>query len=73
MPYHFCEGLNAVETHRRILNSLQDKTVTEWLARFRDRNFDVEDQHWSGLPQVIQADEIVMLVSSNPFLAAKEV
>lgn len=77
MRYHFHEGLNAAQTHRKICevygeNALQDSTVRKWFARFRAGNLNVEDEHRPGRPTVIEIDEIISLVTSNPLLTIKE-
>lgn len=78
MLFCYREGAKAAETHRRICAvygeaALQGSTVRKWFARFKAGNFGVEDEPRSGRPQVVETDEIVSLVTSNPLLTIKEI
>lgn len=78
MLFCFREGANAAETHRRICavygdSALDSSSVRRRFARFKAGKFDVEDEHRSGRPLVVELDEIVSLVTANPFLTIKEI
>lgn len=78
MLYHFREGLTAAETRRKICavygdNALQDRVVRKWFARFRLGNFEVEDEPRSGRPRVMEDDEVITLIKSNPLLTIEEI
>ena len=66
MLFHYRKGYNASQTCREICtvycgDAVTDRTVRNWLERFRGENFDVKDLPRSSRPLTEKADEILQL------------
>ena len=78
MLFCFREGMTAAAAHRRICavygdSALQERVVRKWFARFKEGKFDVKDEPRSGRPPVVESDEIVSLIRSNPHLTIRQI
>jgi len=71
MLFYFRKGKNAAQTENKICIVYGDHAVAEsiirkWFTRFRNGNFDLEDQERSGRPAVVHDDQILTLIKNNP-------
>ena len=78
MLFSYREGISAAQTTRRICavygeNAVHKSTVEKRFARFKAGNFNLEDEPRSGRPNVVETDEVISLVTSNPGLTIKEI
>lgn len=78
MVFYFRKGKNAAETVRKIAavygeGCVAESTVRKWFARFKNGNFELEDQERSGRPSVADDDLISTIVESNPRQTARDI
>ena len=69
--YGFKLNQSAAETARKINQSfgnvsVNERTVRRWFAKFRSRDFNLEDDPRSGRPTVIQDEDLRTLVETDP-------
>ena len=69
--YEFKLNQSAAETARKINqvfgnDSVNERTVRRWLAKFRSGDFITEDEPRSGRPRVIQDEDLRTLVKTDP-------
>ena len=69
--YEFKLNQSAPETHRKInqtfgSDSVNERTVRRWFAKFRSGDFSLEDDPPSGRPTVIQGEDLRSLVETDP-------
>lgn len=78
MLFSYREGISAAQTTRRICavygkNALHKSTVEKRFTHFKAGNFNLEDEPRSGRPNVVETDEVISLVTSNPGLTIKQI
>ena len=61
--YNFRKGKNAVQVRKKLYDVYGEKSLTErqcqnWFARFRSRDFDLQDVPCSGRPTEVDDDKI---------------
>ena len=71
MLYEFRQGKNATKATEAIcsvygVNALNVRVCQNWFTRFRNGNFDLEDQERSGRPQELETDELEALLEEDP-------
>lgn len=69
--YEFKLNQSAAETARKINqafgnDSVNERTVRRWFAKFRSGDFSLEDEPRSGRPRVIQDEDLRTLVETDP-------
>ena len=70
MLYYFKKGKNATETQRKICvvygeGAMTDRTCQKWFAKFRARDFSLDDAPQSGRPVEVDSDQIETLTENN--------
>lgn len=70
MLFYFKKGKNATQTQRKIYavygeDAIKEQTCRKWFARFRARNFDLDDAPRSGRPVEVDNDQIKTLIEKN--------
>lgn len=78
MLFYFRKGENAAETQREICSvygedAVDDSTVRKWFRRFRDGNFNLEDEKRSGRPSEIDSHQILALVETDRHKTTREI
>ncbi|GFT00898.1 mariner Mos1 transposase [Trichonephila clavipes] len=68
----FCFNMkkSAAEAHRMLSNTygeaaISERTCREWFQRFKNGDFDVEDQHGGGREKVFEDTELEALLDQN--------
>ena len=69
--YEFKLNQSTAETARKINmafgnDSVNERTVRRWFAKFRSGDFSLEDEPRSGRPTVIQDEDLRTLVETDP-------
>ncbi|CAH2099086.1 unnamed protein product [Euphydryas editha] len=69
--YKFKLNLNAAKTARKINqafgnDSVNERTVGRWFAKFRSRDFSLEVEPQSAQPRVIQDEDLRTLMETDP-------
>ena len=69
--YEFILNQSAAETARKINqafgdDSVNERTIRRWFAKFRSGDFGLEDELRSGRPTVIQDEDLRTLVETDP-------
>ena len=77
MLYDFKSGLKATESARRIndafgSDTISERTVREWFARFRAGDNNLQDKPRSGRPSELNDDRLKRLVKANPQQTTRE-
>ena len=75
--YEFHQGKNATKAAEAIcsvygLNAVNDHTCRRWFERFRNGNFDLEDEQRSGRPKEMVADDLQALLDQDPSQSTSE-
>ena len=78
MLFYYRKGKNAAEACRKVLevygkNSVSERTIQEWFARFRSGNQDVKDASRSGRPITERVSEILQLVEQDRHASCQEI
>jgi histone-lysine N-methyltransferase SETMAR len=71
MLFMFKQGKNATEAASEICSVYGENAVTprvcqKWFARFRDGNFQLEDQERAGRPRELNCEDLEAVVDENP-------
>ena len=77
MLYDFKSGLKATKSAHRInnafgANTVSERTVREWFARFRASDYNLQDQPRSGRPSELNDDRLRQLVWADPQQTTRE-
>ncbi|XP_077291831.1 histone-lysine N-methyltransferase SETMAR-like [Arctopsyche grandis] len=78
MLYEFRKGVSVGTAQKNIQEVYLDhapalRTVKKWFCKFRNGDFNMEDQPRSGRPSVIDDDIVSDLVKNNPRITTKEI
>ena len=76
--YNFRKGKNAVQARKKLYDVYGEKSLTErqcqnWFARFRSRDFDLEDAPCSGRPTEVDDDKIKTMKENNQRSTTREI
>ncbi|KAG5318537.1 MOS1T transposase, partial [Pseudoatta argentina] len=69
--HYFIQKKSAAEAHRILVqtygdNALSDTTCRDWFRRFKNNDFELEDQERSGAPRKFQDKELEQLLDEDP-------
>ena len=53
-------------------NVVSVRTCQKWFTRFREGNFDLEDEQRPGRPQELETDELEVLLDEDPDQSTRE-
>ena len=75
--FFYREGINAAESHRRILSvygevSLSERSCRNWFQKFSSGDFSVHNSHRSGRPMADIDDDIQALIESDRHITERE-
>ena len=75
--FFYREGINAAESHRRILSvygevSLSEHSCRNWFQKFSSGDFSVHNSHRSGRPMADIDDDIQALIESDRHITERE-
>ena len=78
MLYYFKKGKNVTETQKKICavygeGAVTDQTCQKWFAKFRARDFSLDDAPWSGKPVEVDSDQIETLTENNQCYTTREI
>ncbi|GFT49523.1 mariner Mos1 transposase [Trichonephila clavipes] len=75
----FCFNMtkSAAEAHRMLSNTygeatIRERTCREWFQRFKNGDFEVEDQHGGGREKVFEDAELEALLDQDSYQKQKE-
>ena len=77
MLFFFKKGENAAKTYKNICevygdNATGESTVRWWFGRFKNGNFDLEDEHRSGRPSKLDNDALATKIKERPDMTTRE-
>ena len=77
MLFFFKKGENAAKTYKNICevygdNATGESTVRWWFGRFKNGNFDLEDEHRSGRPSKLDNDALATKIKEKPDMTTRE-
>jgi len=76
MLYEFRKGLRASQATKNInevySNGLNERTCRQWFGKFKNGDFNLEDQPRSGRPVEVDNDRLNVLVESDPRQTLRE-
>ena len=77
MLYEFRQGKKATEataTNRSVYgeDALSVGVCQQWFVKFRNKNFDLEDEQRSGKPRQLTADDLQALLDEDPRQSTRE-
>jgi len=58
---------SAPEAHRMFSNTYGEKTCHEWLQRFKNGDFDIEDRHGGEREKVFKDAELEALIHEDSY------
>ncbi|KAG5321439.1 MOS1T transposase, partial [Pseudoatta argentina] len=69
--HYFIQKKSAAEAHRILVqtyddNALSDTTCRDWFRRFKNNDFELEDEERSGAPKKFQDKELEQLLDEDP-------
>ncbi len=75
--YEYNLGKNATQAANTICfayrdNAVSVRTCQNWFARFREGNFNLEDEERSGRPQELETNELESLLEEDPRQSTRE-
>lgn len=78
MLYEFRKGVSVGTAQKNIQDVYLDcapalRTVKKWFSRFRNGDFNMDDQPCSGRPSTIDDDIVSALVENNPRITTEEI
>ena len=78
MLYYFKKGKNATETHKKNCavygeGAVTDQTCQKWFAKFRARDFSLDDAPQSGRPVEVDSDQIETITENNQCYTMQEI
>ena len=78
MLYYFKKGKNATEMQKKICavyrgGAVTDRTCQKWFAKFRARDFSLDDAPQSGRPVEVDSDQIDTLIGNNQHCTTQEI
>lgn len=78
MFYEFKLGSTAAETYRNIIkvwgdNSLCERSVNNWFAKFRSGDFDLENQDRGRPPTLVDNGQLKTLIEEDPTKTVREI
>jgi hypothetical protein len=76
--YYFKKGKRAAEAYKKIYRVYGDDVLTErvyqkWFAKFRSRDFDVNDAPRSRRPAEIDSSDVKTIIDKNPSQSMREI
>ncbi|XP_053976446.1 histone-lysine N-methyltransferase SETMAR-like [Hylaeus volcanicus] len=71
MLFYYRKGTNATQPANKICavygeGAVAERMARKWFAKFKDGNFNLEDEVRSGRPSTTDKDQIKTLVENNP-------
>lgn len=77
MLYEFRQGKKATEATATICSvygedALSVRVCQQWFVKFRNNNFDLEDEQRSGKPRQLTSDDLQALLDENPRQSTRE-
>lgn len=77
MLFYFRKSKNAVQATKKICNiygdnAVAESTVRKWFARFKNGDFNLEDQERLGRPSIVD-DQIATLIENNPCHTTRDI
>ena len=78
MKFYFLKSKNVFQITKKInavygADTVSDRTVREWFARFRSKNFDVRDAPRCGRSISQKIDEIIQNVEKDRHISSHEI
>jgi len=76
--YYFKKGKRAADAHKKICyvygdNALTERVCQKWFAKFRSRDFDINDAPRSGRPTKINSDNVKAIIDKDPCQSVREI